>query len=122
MKPRPDVRPSLPAGSAAADSFVIRKRVTRADGSVALVLDGHLDVDGSPVLQNALSEVLRQGIRQVELDCRQVRFISSVGVGVLIVAVGEFREVGGDVAIAGLNDEMLQMFRMLELTDYVTLK
>jgi anti-sigma B factor antagonist len=118
MKPRPETRPE----AAPTSEFVIRKRVTRPDGGIALVLGGHLDVDGSPRLQQALTELLAQGVRSVELDCTGVDFISSVGVGVLIVAVGEFRAVGGDVAVAGLNAELRQMFAMLELGDYVTLR
>lgn len=117
MKPRPE-----PLASAPATAFAVRHRVNRPDGTVAVTLQGHLDVEGSPILQQALVELRQEGAHNVELDCAGVRFISSVGVGVLIVAVGDFRAVGGDIAITGLNDEMRQMFEMLELTDYVTLK
>lgn len=94
----------------------------RDDGTVLLAVSGYLNAEGSPTLQEALAQLLKQGARHVELDCSGVRFISSVGVGVLIVAVGDFRGVGGDVVVTGLNDELRHMFDMLELGDYVTLR
>jgi anti-sigma B factor antagonist len=118
MKPPRETRSPAPA----ATDFEIGKPVRRPNGTVALHLSGHLDVDGSPRLQQALTDQLQRGTRNVELDCTGVGFISSVGVGVLIVAVGEFRAVGGDIVVAGLNDELRHMFGMLELTDYVTLR
>ena len=119
MKPRPDGRAAAPAPG---HEFEIRDRVRRPDGSVVLALSGHLDVDGSPRLQQELSEMLGQGTLSVELDCTGVGFISSVGVGVVIVAVGEYRAAGGDVIVTGLNAELRAMFEMLGLTDYVTLR
>lgn len=98
------------------------ERERRADGTVAVAVSGYLNAEGSPTLQEELAKLLKQGVRNVELDCSGVRFISSVGVGVLIVAVGDFRGVGGDVVVAGLNGELRHMFDMLELGDYVTLR
>jgi anti-sigma B factor antagonist len=118
MKPRLEGRAP---GHAAGREFEIRDRVRRPDGTVVLRLGGHLDVDGSPHLQQSLSEMLREGTRNVELDCTGVGFISSVGVGVVIVAVGEYRAAGGDVVVTGLSAELRAMFEMLGLTDYVTL-
>jgi anti-sigma B factor antagonist len=115
MKPRLE-------GRAAGREFEIRDRVRRPDGTVVLHLGGHLDVDGSPHLQQVLSELLGQGTRSVLLDCTGIGFISSVGVGVVIVAVGEYRAAGGDVVVTGLNAELRHMFEMLGLTDYVTLR
>jgi len=98
------------------------EREWRADGTVLLAVSGYLNAEGSPTLQDKLAGLLKQGARNVELDCSAVRFISSVGVGVLIVAVGDFRGVGGDVVVTGLNEELRHMFDMLELGDYVTLR
>lgn len=100
----------------------VAERERRADGTVLLTVSGYLNAEGSPTLQESLGKLLKQGVKNVELDCSAVRFISSVGVGVLIVAVGDFRGVGGDVVVTGLNDELRHMFDMLELGDYVTLR
>src|SRR5262245_13881469 len=99
-------RPPEESPQTATTEFAIRDRMRRPDGTVVLRLSGHLDVDGSPRLQHALAEILQQGMRSLELDCAGVDFISSVGVGALIVAVGEYRAVGGDVVVTGLNAEL----------------
>jgi|CXWL01.1.fsa_nt_gi anti-anti-sigma factor len=110
-----------PAVGGARDCGVV-ERERRPGGTVVLAVSGYLNAEGSPTLQDELAKLLKQGARHVELDCSAVRFISSVGVGVLIVAVGDFRGVGGDVVVTGLNDELRHMFDMLELGDYVTLR
>lgn len=108
--------------AAATPGFEVREHARRPDGGLLLKLAGHLDVDGSPRLQAVLAEALKHGVRDVELDCTGLRFMSSVGIGVVIVAVGEFRAVGGDIVVSGLNDELRHVFAMLELTDYVTVR
>jgi anti-anti-sigma factor len=74
------------------------------------------------VLSQVLSGLLEGGTRQVELDFAQVDFISSTGIGTLIAAVGEYRDVAGDIVIANLSAELREVFEMLDLLDYVTVK
>lgn len=102
--------------------FKIVERARPAEGLCVLRVTGQLDIDGSSILQEAFVELLEQGVQTVHLECADLRFISSVGVGVLIVAVGDFRNAGGDLEIRGLNADLRQIFEMLDLTDYVTLR
>ena len=90
--------------------------------AVTLFVAGQLDAAGAPVLSQVLSDLLEGGTRQVELDFAQVDFISSTGIGTLIAAVGEYRDAEGDIVIANLSAELRQVFEMLDLTDYVTVK
>ena len=85
-----------------------------------LKLEGHLDAEGAPVLSDILSQKLEQGVRDVVLDFSRVQFISSTGIGTLIAAIGEFRDVGGDVIVKSLSAELREVFEMLDLLDYVT--
>lgn len=87
-----------------------------------LALSGSLDVDGAPVLMEKLREVLKCGSKQVDLDFGGVTFVSSLGIGTLIAAIGEYREVQGDIVLGGLSDDILTIFQMLDLLDFVTLR
>ena len=103
-------------------SFGIGDSVAAAHGFVRLPLRGHLDAEGAPVLSERLAGLLDAGSIRVELDFAGVQFISSTGIGTIIAAVGEYRDVGGDIVITGLSKELRDVFVMLDLMDYVTIR
>jgi len=101
-------------------TFAITDEKVISATEIHLKLDGHLDAEGAPVLSDALGQKLEEGVRNVSLEFDRVQFISSTGIGTLIAAIGEFRDVGGDVIIKGLSSELREVFEMLDLLDYVT--
>lgn len=90
--------------------------------TVRLKIAGHLDATGAPQLSKILSDLLEKGVREVELECSAVGFISSTGIGTLIAAIGEYRDVAGDVFITNLSNDVREVFEMLDLLDYVTVR
>lgn len=101
-------------------AFAITDERVVSETEIHLTLDGHLDAEGAPVLSDVLGQKLETGVRNVTLLFDRVQFISSTGIGTLIAAIGEFRDVGGDVIITGLSNELREVFEMLDLLDYVT--
>jgi anti-anti-sigma factor len=102
--------------------FEIQSRTTHPDGSAVLRLAGHLDVVGAPILSEALHQLLESGVRRVELHMADVEFVSSIGIGTLIAAVGDFEGSGGELTLAGLQQDFLDVLRMLDLLDYVKVR
>jgi len=101
-------------------SFAITRDMKVSAAESHLTLEGHLDAEGAPVLSDALSQKLERGVRTVVLDFTRVQFISSTGIGTLIAAIGEYRDLGGDVIVKSLSAELREVFEMLDLLDYVT--
>jgi anti-anti-sigma factor len=101
-------------------TFAITATKVISKTEVHVTLDGHLDAEGAPVLSDALGQQLENGVRNVTMDFERVQFISSTGIGTLIAAIGEFRDVGGDVIVVRLSSELREVFEMLDLLDYVT--
>jgi len=112
---------SIPS-PAGASAFRIREVPASSDVQLRLVLSGSLDVDGAPSLMERLREILKRGVIHVDLDFTEVSFVSSLGIGTLIAAIGEYREVQGDIGVGGLSKEILAVFEMLDLLDFVTLR
>ena len=98
-------------------------RIVRVPGvpkeRVRLQLTGHLDADGAPVLAEELQLLLDSGARDVELDLTGVPFMSSMGIGCIIAAVGDFRSASGELSVSGLSPEIRQLLETLDLLDYV---
>ena len=103
-------------------SFEIGENHALEDGFIRLPLRGHLDADGAPVLTTALAALLESGHTRVELDCAEVHFISSTGIGSIVAAVGEYRDAGGDVVVRGLSEGLLGVFVSLDLLDYIVVR
>lgn len=91
------------------------------DGTLSARVRGKLDTDSSPKLAELLDEWRSTGVRNVRLDLRPVSFMSSCGVGTLVAAVADYRDVGGDVVIVGVNTSLMAVFEALDLLDFLSI-
>ena len=110
---------NAPPTTGLSGEFRIAESAEKVDGSSVLTLSGQLDADAAPILAAELERRLLAGQRIVHLDFSGVSFISSSGVGSLIASVGEYRDENGEIIIHALNEDLLHVFEMLGLMDYV---
>ena len=96
------------------------EEVESSEGKIALKLHGQLDAEAAAILAADLESRLEYGVRTVALDFFQVDFISSSGVGSLVVSVSAFRSEGGDVVLQKISESVHSIFEMLGLTDFLT--
>ena len=92
-------------------------RTTRDAGKVkvsVLALHGQLDAETFPGLQGELEEVLDgSGAPKVVLDCADLEYISSAGLGVLSKMTKEFRDKQGDLRLAALPEKIASVVSLL---------
>ena len=100
-------------------SFAIATGRTGVPDRTRLVLQGHLDAEAAPVLARKLHQLLQSGVRQIELDCSDLQFISSTGIGTIVAAVGEYRDAGGKIVVSRLSAGIRGVFESLDLLDYI---
>jgi anti-anti-sigma factor len=86
---------------------------------IVLELVGSLDADTAADFTARLDAVLDHGRGDVELHMAGIRFVSSLGIGSLICAFGDFQRAGRDLHITHLTPELHQMLEMLHLLDYI---
>ena len=79
----------------------------------ALRLQGDIDEDGVNDLRAGLVKCLREERFSVVVNMDGVRFISYMGVGVLVERLRQFRASGGDLKLVGLNLYTQRLFRMV---------
>jgi anti-sigma B factor antagonist len=76
-----------------------------------IVARGEIDVATSPLLRSELAVVLTLRPDEITLDLRDVSFVDSSGLGVLVGALKRLREAGGDrFAIVGAQDAVRKIF------------
>ncbi|MEU3401255.1 stage II sporulation protein AA (anti-sigma F factor antagonist) [Streptomyces filamentosus] len=88
------------------------------DGRTAvLAVAGELDMETAGRLQERLTEQFGAGRRRLVLDLSALDFMDSSGLNVLIQAVNEARETGGDLYLAAPTPAVR---RILEITGVTT--
>lgn len=90
----------------------------RKDGKVLVAVEGSLNVKVASELQDELDEVLEMGEKDIIVDMSSTSYIDSTGLGVLVGLKEKLDEIGGDVAITGLRDYCLEVFKVTRLHEY----
>ena len=86
-------------------------------GPVTVIrLEGDIDEEGVGALRIALVRCLRESRHHVVVNLSGVKFISYMGVGVLVERLRQFRAYDGDLKLAGLNLYTKRLFRMVGVT------
>jgi len=87
-------------------------------GGVAIIrVSGDVDEDGVKDLRIALVNCLRDNDYNVIVNLSGMKFISYMGVGVLVERLRQFRSYDGDMKLVGLNLYTQRLFRMTGVTN-----
>jgi len=91
--------------------FTVRTDVR--NGVARLALTGELDMAGGPVLEAQLERFANDGVAATLLDLRELTFMDSTGLGVLVRATKRAKQLGHPLAVVGVGGAPR---RVLELT------
>ncbi len=98
----------------------LRVSLETEDALTAVRVRGELDVATAPELKDRLAEALGLG-KPLLVSLEDVTFMDSRGIGVLVGATRQAREVGSDVAILMTCAAHVQSVKILKLHNYLTL-
>lgn len=85
------------------------------DGVAILKVEGQLIVGNRQELKGLVQEGLDRGERKFVIDCSQTGYIDSSGLGALVTLSRKVREQGGELRIAGLNEDLRSLFELTKL-------
>ena len=92
-------------------SFTVKKH---ADVTI-LEVEGTLIVGNRQELKQKVLEELEAGTRKVLVDFEHTTYIDRSGLGVLVSLAKKIRELGGDLRLANLNDDLQTLFELTKL-------
>ncbi|MBX7220126.1 MAG: STAS domain-containing protein [Blastocatellia bacterium] len=92
-------------------------QVSQQAGASLISIGGHLDAHTAPEFETAIQTAVDGGQFQVIVDCTNLSYISSAGLGVFMSFIEEVREQGGDIKICGLVPKVRQVFDLLGFPD-----
>ena len=92
-----------------------------AGGVTVVTVDGQLIVANRQELKQRIQDALDQGDRKFLLDFSGTAYVDSSGLGALVSMSKKVREVGGDLRLAGLNDDLRSLFELTKLDTLFTI-
>jgi len=76
-------------------------------------LRGRIDAASTGEFDKALRELLASGGLQVLFNCAELRYVSSVGVGIVVECAKLASASGGYLSFAAMNPHVTSLFEML---------
>jgi anti-sigma B factor antagonist len=86
-----------------------------AKGVVVVEVDGQLIVGNRQELKGKVLDALEAGDRKFLIDFTRTGYIDSSGLGVLVSLSKKIRDEGGDLRLAGLNEDLKTLFELTKL-------
>jgi len=84
-------------------------------GVLVVEVDGQLIVGNRQEFKQAVLDALDAGERKFLVDFTQTGYIDSSGLGVLVSLSKKIRDEGGDLRLAGLNEDLKTLFELTKL-------
>jgi anti-sigma B factor antagonist len=89
---------------------------TTADGSCAVIrVTGEVDVYSAPQLREHVVELVDQGVTRIIADLRNVEFLDSTGLGVLVGSLRRVRAQRGSLALVAASGRIHELFELTGL-------
>ena len=96
--------------------------LTKGSGDVTVVqVDGQLIVGNRHELKELVQTALDRGERRLLIDFSRTGYIDSSGLGALVSISKKVRENGGDLRLAGLNEDLRSLFELTKLDTLFTI-
>ena len=96
-------------------SLTIRK--TKSQSSAAIfVLKGELNNQTSGQLNQAIGKMLDAPATTLVLDMKEISFISSTGIGVIVKTRNALKQKGSDLTMVNIQPQVKRVFDIMQLT------
>lgn len=91
--------------------FAIAQR--NEQGIDVLELKGYLDAHTAPKLEEAFQNLMRSERFRIVVNCRDLSYISSAGLGVFMAYIEDVRERKGDIKLTNMTPKVYNVFDLL---------
>ena len=89
--------------------------------TLVLALIGRLDANTSPELEEELNQSL-EGIDTIIYDFKNLDYISSAGLRVLLISQKQMNRIGGSMVVRHVNDIVADIFEVTGFIDILTIE
>lgn len=91
------------------------------DGGVNVFLSGSMYVEEAAVLREKLLGYIDKGVKTFWVDLKEVDYMDSSGLGVLVAIQKRARQQGGEVVLVGANGPVKEIIELTRLNKIFTM-
>jgi anti-sigma B factor antagonist len=90
------------------------KVLTREEPPVSVIeIQGYLDAHTAPELESAIDTLVKGKKYNIIVNCRDLTYISSAGLGVFMAYIEEVRKNQGDIKLTNMSPKIYNVFDLL---------
>ncbi len=89
--------------------------IETAGDVVVIAVHGQLVVGNRQEFKQSVLDEVERGARHILVDFSETGYVDSSGLGALVSLNKRLREVGGELRLAALNDDMRTLFELTRL-------
>ena len=89
--------------------------VDQQNGKVMISIIGAVDNENAEELKNQFQNLLKKDFQEVVFDLSFVPFITSSGIGKLLIFYKNIISAGKKMRIKGINDNLFDLFKSIKL-------
>jgi anti-sigma B factor antagonist len=78
-----------------------------------LELKGYLDAHTAPKLEEAFQNLIASKKTKIVVNCRELSYISSAGLGVFMAFIEDVRKTEGDIKLSNMTPKVYNVFDLL---------
>lgn len=88
---------------------------SQVESAVVISCTGRLNMAAVPRLRSSITAAVEGGGKRLVLDLAEVPFVDSSGLGVLVAGLKQARQVGGDLRIAAVGEQVRTVLGLTNL-------
>lgn len=93
---------------------------TMKNGVLTIALDGKMDITTAPDLEKEVSNL--DGVKELIMDFEKLRYISSAGLRVLLLAHKKMIKQGGTMKVIHVNENVMEVMTAMGFADILTVE
>ena len=88
---------------------------------ISLCPKGELDANSSIFIDEKIGDFIAENKVRFHINCSELTYISSAGLGVFISYLDEIKEEGGKIVFSDMKENIRDVFDLLGLSEIVTI-
>jgi anti-sigma B factor antagonist len=93
--------------------------VTEEQTTYSIAINGDVDAVSAIKLDNALRDAIEKNHKQILIDCTNLHYISSPGIGVFTSQLDYCLEHGIKLVLYGMTEKVFNVFKILGLNEII---
>lgn len=93
------------------------------EGEVVIItIHGDVDASSAIILDEQLKKCLDQNEQFIAVDCSELEYISSAGLGVFMSYINDFKATAAQMVLFGLSEKVFKVFELIGLNTLLNIQ